>query len=80
MTDLFSQWRTASSRTSSSGLNVQLASNQNVSSSSNTNNPSYDQVVEMIDHSLSSLKVYVLESDITETQNTVKSIVSQSTF
>lgn len=38
------------------------------------------EVEQMIQNALSSLRLYVLESDITQAQNNVKTIVEHSTF
>ncbi|MDL2319903.1 hypothetical protein LJC45_02085 [Alistipes sp. OttesenSCG-928-B03] len=39
-----------------------------------------EQVAEIIVRTLSSLRVYVVESDITESQNSVRAVVEQATF
>ncbi|MFI3331304.1 MAG: hypothetical protein R3Y38_05820 [Rikenellaceae bacterium] len=81
MTDLFQQWRTAVALSSDTSTALQIPSLGSQSQVSESGaSPSYEQVVSMIDHSLSSLKVYVLESEITSSQNSVKSIVKQATF
>lgn len=38
------------------------------------------QAEELIAQAISSLRVYVVESDITDAQNTVRTIVQQATF
>ncbi len=82
MNDLFSSWQTAAASTNgqSEMLNLSILGNSSVSQQGADASLSYEKVVELIDHSLSSLKVYVVESEITSAQNSVKAIVSQSSF
>lgn len=40
----------------------------------------YAEVVELIARSLASLRIYVVESDITDAQNSVRAIVEKATF
>lgn len=47
---------------------------------SRENAPSFGQVMEMIDRSIANLKVYVVESEITQTQNAIKTVVEQASF
>lgn len=82
MNNDYSQWRTASGLFSGTSMPLQIFSraSQNANTQTSQSSPSYSEVVDLIDHSLSSLKVYVVESEITNSQNTVKSIVQQATF
>lgn len=40
----------------------------------------YSEVMELIARSLASLRIYVVESDITDAQNSVRAIVEKATF
>lgn len=82
MNNEYLQWRTASGLFSKTSMPLQVFSNATQSSlaQGGQSNPSYSEVVDLIDKSLSSLKVYVVESEITQTQNAVKTIVQQASF
>ncbi len=64
----------------SENTNRPYASLSSTKNSSDNRGISYREAAELIAQSLSGLKVYVVESEITEAQRAVKSIVSQSTF
>ena len=40
----------------------------------------YAQAVELISQSLAALRIYVVESDITEAQDSIRAIVEKATF
>lgn len=46
----------------------------------NNSSPSYEQVMQMIDRSISQMKVYVVESEITDSQLSIKTVVEQASF
>lgn len=40
----------------------------------------YSEAVELISQAIASLRIYVVESDITQAQESVRAIIGQSTF
>lgn len=72
-------------------INDESEWNQTVSSPRGSGKPDYvddrpsagitaQEVAEIVAKVLGSLRVYVVESDITDAQNSVKTVVEQSTF
>lgn len=56
-----------------------LPADENVTAQ-NQNAPGYLEVMNMINQAISQTRVYVVESDITDTQNSIKTIVRQASF
>ncbi len=63
-----------------STLNTQKQSFNSDASDSRPNTITQSKIEQIVDQKISSLKVYVLESDITEAQKAVKSIVELASF
>lgn len=42
--------------------------------------PSYQEVMQMINQTITQMRVYVVESEITNTQNAVKTVIEQASF
>lgn len=63
-----------------STLNTQKQSFNSDASDSRPNTITQSKIEQIVDQKISSLKVYVLESDITEAQKAVKSVVELASF
>ena len=63
-----------------STLNTQKQSFNSDASDSRPNTITQSEIEQIVDQKISSLKVYVLESDITEAQKAVKSVVELASF
>ena len=63
-----------------STLNTQKQSFNSDASDSRPNTITQSEIGQIVDQKISSLKVYVLESDITEAQKAVKSVVELASF